>query len=135
MPFPGLGGQPEPEGVTDPGGPGPGPVPPESEAAGGGPVPEEELPEGMRLRREEREEEIEAGKQGFGASLLKGLGLGPSTGTAGEPPAVNATAAAIKLALTHKVDLAVVPGTGRDGKILAEDVNRLLEGRSVPTEG
>jgi len=57
---------------------------------------------------------------------------GPARAT---PPTseVRATPAARKLARDHGIDLARVPGTGPGGRITAEDVERYLAARAVPT--
>lgn len=118
------------------------PLPPEPEAepglvggeAGvGPPVPTEDLPELIRLRQEEKIETAEEGRQGFGASVMRGLGFG--LGSAPEtPPDVIATNAALKLARAHGVDLFGIKGTGRDGRITLDDVNSYIQKKNPEKE-
>jgi len=41
--------------------------------------------------------------------------------------AINATAAATRLAVEHEIDLAGVDGSGKDGRIIMADIKRLIQ--------
>ena len=64
--------------------------------------------------------------------LIAGLGLEVNTVeevpqlVSEQAPEINATPEALKLIQEHGIDVSVLSGTGKDGKITVRDVNRLL---------
>lgn len=95
------------------------------------PVPDSEFPEIVRLRQEEKQEAAAEGKEGFGKTLMRGIGLLTPEGDAPKPNVINATNSAIRFAKEHQVDLSVVQGSGRNGKITLDDVSQVLTNQTI----